>query len=164
MSLERAAAYLRQFGREGEILEFPVSSATVELAAQALHCEPALIAKTLSFMGPNGPQLIVLAGDKKLDNKKYKALFQQKAKMLHGDEVESLIGHAIGGVCPFGVNEGIEVYLDSTLQRFDYVYPACGSSNSAIKLTPQELLELSKANGFIDIAKEEAPASNAPAA
>lgn len=156
MSIERVTAYFQQYGREQDIMQFPVSSATVELAAQALHCEPALIAKTLSFMGSDGPLLIVMAGDKKLDNKKYKANFHTKAKMLKGDEVEQLIGHAIGGVCPFGINDGVKVYLDSTLKRFDYVYPACGSSNSAIKLSVAELFEFSHAQSFIDIAQEPA--------
>lgn len=154
MAIDRVKAYLAQYGREGDILEFPVSSATVELAAQALHCAPALIAKTLSFMGPEGPMLIVMAGDKRLDNKKFKANFHCKAKMLKGEEVEQLIGHAIGGVCPLGINAGVKVYLDATLQRFDYIYPACGSSNSAIKLTPDELLAYSQAQGFIDIAQD----------
>ena len=154
MSIERVKAFWAQYGREGDVLEFPVSSATVELAAQALHCEPALIAKTLSFMGPEGPLLIVLAGDKRLDNKKFKANFHCKAKMLKGKEVEQLIGHAIGGVCPFAVNEGVSVYLDATLKRFAYVYPACGSANSAIKLTPDELLSYSHAQGFIDITQD----------
>lgn len=156
MAIERVRDYFRPLGREQEIMEFPVSSATVELAAQALHCEPALIAKTLSFMGPDGPLLIVMAGDKKLDNKKFKANFHYKAKMLKGDEVETLIGHAIGGVCPFGINEGVTVYLDATLRCFDYVYPACGSSNSAIKLTPDELMTYAHALGFIDIAQDPA--------
>lgn len=155
MSLERAQDYLKQFGRDGDILQFDVSSATVELAAKALNCGPELIAKTLSFMTANGPILIVLAGDKKLDNHKFKENFHQKAKMLKADEVESLIGHGVGGVCPFGINEGIKVYLDESMKRFEHVYPACGSSNSAIKLTPDELLTLSKAEGFINIAKEE---------
>lgn len=154
MSIERVTAYFQQYGREQDILQFPVSSATVELAAQALNCAPERIAKTLSFMGSDGPLLIVLAGDKKLDNKKFKANFHTKAKMLKGDEVEQLIGHAIGGVCPFGINEGVKVYLDESLQRFDYVYPACGSANSAIKLTPVELWEYSHAQSFIDIAQD----------
>lgn len=154
MSIERVKAFWAQYGREGDVLEFPVSSATVELAAQALHCEPALIAKTLSFMGPDGPLLIVMAGDKRLDNKKFKVNFHCKAKMLKGEEVEQLTGHAIGGVCPFAINEGVTVYLDDTLKRFSFVYPACGSANSAIKLTPDELLEYSHAQGFIDIAQD----------
>lgn len=154
MSIERVKAFWAQYGREGDVLEFPVSSATVELAAQALHCEPALIAKTLSFMGPDGPLLIVMAGDKRLDNKKFKVNFHCKAKMLKGEEVEQLTGHAIGGVCPFAINEGVTVYLDDTLKRFLFVYPACGSANSAIKLTPDELLEYSHAQGFIDIAQD----------
>ncbi len=154
MSIERVKAFWAQYGREGDVLEFPVSSATVELAAQALHCEPALIAKTLSFMGPEGPLLIVLAGDKRLDNKKFKANFHCKAKMLKGEEVEQLIGHAIGGVCPFAVNDGVSVYLDASLKRFAFVYPACGSANSAIKLTPDELLSYSHAQGFIDITQD----------
>lgn len=165
MSIERVTEYFKQFGRENDILQFPVSSATVALAAEALHCAPALIAKTLSFKGPEGPILIVMTGDRKLDNKKYKQVFHTKAVMLHGDEVEELVGHAIGGVCPFAIQEGVKVYLDEGIKQFEYVYPACGSANSAIKLTPDELFQYSHAESYVDVSKELEPvAANAPAA
>lgn len=129
-----------------KIQEFDVSSATVELAAKALNTEPEKIAKSLTFMCNDSAIMIVLAGDKKIDNSKYKAEFNSKAKMLTADEVEDLIGHAVGGVCPFGINEGVKVYLDVSLKRFDFLFPACGSSNSAIKLS---LAELEKCSGYI---------------
>ena len=135
------------------MLEFPVSSATVELAAQALGCEPGRIAKTLSFLVGARAVLIVAAGDAKVDNHKYKAQFGVKAKMLSADEVTELVGHAVGGVCPFAVNEGVTVYLDESLKRFDTVYPACGSSNSAIELTIPELEQYSGFAGWIDVCK-----------
>ena len=138
---------------EGRELEFPVSSATVELAAQALGCEPGRIAKTLSFLVGARAVLIVAAGDAKVDNHKYKAQFGVKAKMLSADEVTDLVGHAVGGVCPFAVNEGVTVYLDESLKRFDTVYPACGSSNSAIELTIPELEQYSGFAGWIDVCK-----------
>lgn len=153
MSIERATAFFKQLGREQDILQFPVSSATVALAAEALHCEMALIAKSLSFMTPEGPTIIVIAGDRKLDNKKYKQEFHTKACMLKPDEVETLIGHGIGGVCPFGINDGVSVYIDESVKRFAFVYPACGSANSAIKLTPDELFTYSKAIRYIDVSK-----------
>ena len=139
MAIERVRAFFKERGMEDKILEFEVSSATVELAAQALNCEPCRIAKTLSFMVQNAPILIVAAGDAKIDNAKYKAQFSTKAKMLSPEEVEQLVGHAVGGVCPFGINEGVTVYLDESLKRFETVFPACGSSNSAIQLTIAEL-------------------------
>ena len=139
MSIERVKAYFRQYGMEDKILEFDVSSATVELAAQALHCEPKRIAKTLSFKVGDGAILVVAAGDAKVNNGKYKAQFGTKAKMLSPDEVEEMVGHAVGGVCPFAVNEGVSVYLDESLRRFATVFPACGSANSAIELTCAEL-------------------------
>ena len=139
MSIEKVRAYFRGLGMEDRILEFPVSSATVELAAQALNCEGCRIAKTLSFMVDGAPILIVAAGDAKVDNAKYKAFFHTKAKMLSHEEAAELIGHAVGGVCPFAVNEGVSVYLDESLKRFATVFPACGSSNSAIELTIPEL-------------------------
>ena len=135
------------------MLEFEVSSATVELAAQALHCEPCRIAKTLSFHVGERIVLIVAAGDVKIDNPKYKAKFGTKAKMLSYEEAEPLIGHAVGGVCPFAVNEGVEVYLDESLKRFETVFPACGSSNSAIELTIPELEQYSKYVEWIDVCK-----------
>ena len=146
MSIDKVKEYFRNFGMEDQILEFDVSSATVELAAQAVGCEPARICKSLSFKIDERTILILTAGDAKVDNKKYKAFFSAKAKMLAPDEVIERIGHAIGGVCPFAVNEGVEVYLDESMKRFDYVYPAAGSSNSAIKLT---LPELEKYSGYI---------------
>lgn len=139
MSIEKVKEYFKQYKIEDRILEFPVSSATVELAAQALNTEPCRIAKTLSFMVADYPILIVAAGDAKVDNKKYKAYFGAKAKMLSPDEVIEKIGHAIGGVCPFAINEGVRVYLDESIKRFETIFPACGSSNSAIELTPDEL-------------------------
>ena len=131
MSLKSVKDYFRTYGIEERIQEFDVSSATVELAASALHCEPQRIAKTLSFLVEGQAVLIVAAGDAKIDNPKYKTKFGKKAKMLSPDEVEILVGHAVGGVCPFAVNEGVKVYLDISLKRFDTVFPACGSSNSA---------------------------------
>lgn len=153
MSIEKVRNYFREKGIEDRILEFDVSSATVELAAQALGCEGYRIAKTLSFHVEDRVVLIVAAGDVKIDNPKYKAQFHTKAKMLSFDETESLIGHAVGGVCPFAVNDGVEVYLDESLKRFETVFPACGSSNSAIELTIAELEELSCAKEWIDVTK-----------
>lgn len=153
MSIEKVKDYFRQYGMEGRVLEFPVSSATVELAAQALGCEPGRIAKTLSFLVGDRAVLIVAAGDAKVDNHKYKAQFGVKAKMLSAYEVTDLVGHAVGGVCPFAVNEGVTVYLDESLKRFDTVYPACGSSNSAIELTIPELERYSGFAGWIDVCK-----------
>ena len=153
MAIEKVKEYFRQYGMEQRIQEFEVSSATVELAAQALNCEPCRIAKTLSFMLEEGPILIVTAGDMKIDNGKYKALFGKKAKMLTVDEVSDLIGHAVGGVTPFGINEGIKVYLDESMKRFETVFPACGSSNSAIELTIAELEYYSKSVAWIDVCK-----------
>ena len=153
MSIERVRAYLEPLGMADKILEFPVSSATVELAAQALGCEGARIAKTLSFLVEGQPVLIVAAGDAKIDNSKYKAFFHTKAKMLTPDEAEELVGHAVGGVCPFANPEGVETYLDVSLQRFDTVFPAAGSSNSAIELTYKELEEYSHSRGWINVCK-----------
>lgn len=153
MSLERAKAYLEQYGLGERIQEFPVSSATVELAALALCCEPKRIAKTLSFLVDGQAVLIVAAGDAKIDNPAYKACFHTKAKMLTPDEVEEMVGHAVGGVCPFGVKEGVSVYLDESLRRFDTVFPACGSSNSAIELTIPELERYSGYREWVDVCK-----------
>ena len=139
MAFDIAKEHLRKAGLEDRIYEFEVSSATVELAAQAVGCEPARIAKTLSFMADQKAVLIVAAGDAKVDNHKYKEQFHTKAKMLSPDEVTELVGHSVGGVCPFGVKEGVAVYLDESLKRFDVVYPACGSASSAVKLTIPEL-------------------------
>lgn len=153
MSIDKARAYFKTFGMEDQILEFDVSSATVELAAQAVGCEPARICKSLSFKIDERTILILAAGDAKVDNKKYKGYFAAKAKMLTPEEVIERIGHAVGGVCPFGANEGIEVYLDNSMQRFEHVYPAAGSSNSAIKLTLPELEKYSNFKEWIDVCK-----------
>ena len=153
MSIEKAREYLRSCGFEDKIQEFTVSSATVELAAQALGVEGARIAKTMSFKIGEEAILIVAAGDVRIDNRKYKDKFHTKAKMLAPDEVEALIGHAIGGVCPFGINEGVTVYLDESLKRFETVFPACGSSNSAIELTIPELENLSLFSEWVDVCK-----------
>ena len=154
MSIEKVKAYFAQFGMEGRVLEFPVSSATVELAAQALHCEPCRIAKTLSFAVGDTPVLIVAAGDARIDNHKYKARFATKAKMLTPEQAARRIGHAVGGVCPFAVQPGVEVYLDASLKRFDTVFPACGSSNSAIELTIPELEQYSGYKDWVDVCKD----------
>lgn len=153
MSIERVRDYFRGYGMEERILEFDTSSATVELAAQAVGCEPARIAKTLSFKVGEEPILIVAAGDAKIDNAKYKARFHKKAQMLKGDEVTELVGHAVGGVCPFGVPESVGVYLDESLRRFETVFPAAGSANSAIELTPEELEKYSRSQEWIDVCK-----------
>ena len=154
MAIERVRAYLKKWDLDGRILEFPVSSATVELAAQAAGVIPARIAKTLSLMLPDGPVLVVTAGDMKLDNPKFKAQFHAKAKMLSFDQVEALVGHAVGDVCPFGVNDGVRTFLDVSLQRFETVFPACGSANSAIELTCAQLAETAQNfEGWIDVCK-----------
>lgn len=153
MSIEKVRAYFKEQGIEARVREFEVSSATVELAAAALSCEPCRIAKTLSFMVDGAPILIVAAGDAKVDNPRYKAQFSTKAKMLTPDEAVSLIGHAVGGVCPFAVNEGVTVYLDESLKRFDTVFPACGSSNSAIELTIAELERYARPTAWVDVCK-----------
>lgn len=153
MSVERVKEYFKQYGMEERVLEFDTSSATVELAAQALGCEPCRIAKTLSFMADDHAILIVTAGDVKIDNHKYKETFHAKAKMLSPEEAETLIGHAIGGVCPFAVNEGVEKYLDVSLKRFETVFPACGSSNSAIELTIPELEKYAGDPDWVDVGK-----------
>lgn len=152
MSLERVKEFFKTYGIENRILEFPVSSATVELAAQALNCEPARIAKTLSFSVSGKTILIVTSGDTKIDNAKYKQIFSCKAKMLSAEDVENCTGHAVGGVCPFGINPGISVYLDNSMKRFETVFPACGSSNSAIELAPDELEKYS-GGSWIDVCK-----------
>ena len=154
MSIEKVRAYFATRNMEDRILEFPVSSATVELAAQALNCEGCRIAKTLSFMVNEQPVLVVAAGDTRIDNPKFKAQFHTKAKMLSHDQAAELIGHSVGGVCPFAVNPGVEVYLDESLKRFDTVFPACGSSNSAIELTISELETHSGYTAWIDVCKD----------
>lgn len=153
MSIEKVREYFNGFGIDGRIIELNGSSATVELAAKALGTEPCRIAKSLSFMADGKPVLVVAAGDVKIDNAKYKAQFGTKAKMLTPQEVDELIGHGVGGVCPFAVNEGVAVYLDESLKRFETVFPACGSSNSAIELTIPELEKYSGYIGWIDVCK-----------
>lgn len=153
MAIERVKEYFKQYGMEERIIELQESSATVELAAQALGCEPARIAKSLSFMAGENPILIISAGDVKVDNAKYKAKFGTKAKMLTAQEAETLIGHAVGGVCPFGINDGVTVYLDESLKRFTTVFPACGSGNSAIELTIPEMEQYSGYEEWVDVCK-----------
>lgn len=153
MSIEKVKKYFEAYGVADRVREFDVSSATVELAAAALRCEPGRIAKTLSFSVVGTPILIVTAGDEKIDNQKYKAAFGVKAKMLTPDEAVSLIGHAVGGVCPFAVNDGVKIYLDCSLKRFETVFPACGSSNSAIELTIPELEEYTPDHEWVDVCK-----------
>ena len=154
MSIERVRKYLQKWNMQDRIQEFDVSSATVELAAQALNVEGARIAKTLSYLVDGAAILVVAAGDIRVDNRKFKDAFHTKAKMLTADQAAEMIGHAVGGVCPFGVNEGVKVYLDVSLKRFETVYPAAGSSNSAIELTIPELEELSGYTAWVDVAKE----------
>ena len=154
MSIEKVRAYFKPLGIEGRIREFDVSSATVELAAVAVGVEGARIAKSLSFKVEDKPIIVVVAGDAKVDNSRYKAQFHTKAKMLSHEEAETLIGHAVGGVCPFAVNEGVDVYLDESLKRFETVFPACGSSNSAIELTIPELeANCDHFQGWVDVCK-----------
>lgn len=153
MAIDKVKAYFKNYGIEDRIREFEVSSATVELAAQALQCEQQRIAKTLSFTVNGRTILIVAAGDAKIDNPKYKAQFSSKAKMLSPEETEALIGHAVGGVCPFAVNDDVEIFLDVSLKRFETVFPACGSSNSAIELTISELETYSKTKNWVDVCK-----------
>ena len=153
MSIEKARAYLAQFGVDGRIQEFDESSATVELAAHALGVEPERIAKTLSFKAEDGCFLVVAAGDARVDNRKFKDCFGIKAKMLTADEVLDLVGHPVGGVCPFGINDNVPVCLDASLRRFETVFPAVGSGNSAIELTLEELYTFSKAIDWVDVCK-----------
>ncbi|HHV59820.1 MAG TPA: YbaK/EbsC family protein [Clostridiaceae bacterium] len=154
MSVDKVREYLKQWNADKKVLEFDVSSATVELAAQALNCKPERIAKSISFKAEeDGCILIVAAGDAKIDNSKFKAFFKTKARMLTPDEVKELTGHEVGGVCPFAVNESVRVYLDVSLKRFGTVFPACGSSNSAIELTLEELERYSKSLAWVDVCK-----------
>ena len=153
MSIEKGRAYFRQFGMEDRVREFDVSSATVELAALALGVEGARIAKTLSFKKDDSCILILAAGDASIDNHKFKEKFHMKAKMLAPEEVLSIVGHPVGGVCPFGINDGIDVYLDESLKRFETVFPAVGSANSAIELNLDELYKYSNAIEWIDVCK-----------
>ena len=154
MAIDQVKAYFHSLGMEDRVREFSVSSATVELAAQALDCEPCRIAKSLSFLADGQPILVVAAGDAKVDNAKYKACFGVKAKMMRPEETEALIGHAVGGVCPFALKEGVRVYLDASLRRFDTVFPACGSANSAIELTIPELEKCAQGfTAWVDVCK-----------
>lgn len=153
MSIERARAHLARHGLEDRIMEFDQSSATVELAAAAVGCEPARIAKTLSFEVAGVVALIVFAGDARINNQKFKATFHTKPRMLPASSAEERIGHAVGGVCPFGVNEGVRVYLDESLRRFDVVYPAGGNAASAVRLTPEELEACVDGATWIDVSK-----------
>jgi prolyl-tRNA editing enzyme YbaK/EbsC (Cys-tRNA(Pro) deacylase) len=154
MAIDKVKEYFKPLHMEDHILEFDVSSATVELAAEALHCEGKRIAKTMSFLVGEQPILIVTAGDTKIDNAKYRHFFGSKAKMIPGEEVEAIIGHAIGGVCPFAINENVKVYLDESLKRFQTVFPAAGSSNSAIELTIPELEKYSNFLQWVDVCKD----------
>lgn len=153
MSIEKVKNYFKNFGIEDRIIEFDTSSATVELAVAALHCQPERIAKSLSFMLRDKIVIVVTAGDVKVDNKKFKEFFGTKAKMVDKDRVEELIGHKVGGVCPFGIKDNVDVYLDESLKRFETVFPACGSSNSAIEVTLDELEKYSKYKEWIDVTK-----------
>lgn len=153
MSLIKVKEYLKKYGKDEEIVEFDESSATVAEAAQAIGCGEADIAKTLSFMVDGNPILIVMAGDKRCDNHKYKEFFHEKAHMIPREDLVELVGHEAGGVCPFGVNEGVIIYLDESLKEHEFVYPACGSCNSAIKLSINELEKLSNFNKWIDVTK-----------
>ncbi len=154
MAIDKVKEYFRQYNMDDKIQEFEVSSATVELAAQALGCEGKRIAKSLSFLVDDKAILVVAAGDAKIDNPKYKATFSCKAKMLSYEQVEEYIGHAVGGVCPFAIPDSVTVYLDESLKRFETVFPACGSSNSAIELTIPELEKYSNCQGWIDVCKD----------
>lgn len=153
MSVEKVKQFFRDRGMAERILEFTLSSATVELAARALNCKACRIAKTLSFRVENRVILIVSAGDTKIDNGKYKSHFGTKAKMLSHDETEPLVGYAVGGICPFAVNEGVDIYLDRSLKRFETVFPACGSANSAIELSIPELEKCTDCKGWVDVCR-----------
>lgn len=156
MALDKAKEYLKKFNLDGEVIEHQVSTATVPLAAQAIGCTDGEIAKSLTFKDKDeNAIMIVVAGDTRIDNKKFKAEFKYKAKMLSAEEVNEKIGHEIGGVCPFGINEDVKVYLDKSLQKYEIVYPACGAENATIKLSVEELFKLSNAIKWVDIAKED---------
>ena len=153
MSWESVQDYLKQYGADGRMIAFSVSSATVELAAQALNVEPARIAKTLTFRHQGGCVVVVFAGDARVDNNLFKSFFHEKAAMLTSEQVESLTGHPVGGVCPFALKPGVPVYLDESLRRFKTVFPAAGTPSSAIELTPDELFRFSGAEGWICVSK-----------
>lgn len=154
MSLQRVKEYLKEYKMDKDIIEFEVSSATVELAAKALNCKESDIAKTLSFIVEEKPIVIVVAGDKKIDNAKFKQEFHTKAKMIPFDDVEKLVGHEVGGVCPFGVNEDVTIYLDKSLKEHEYIYPACGSHNSAIKIDVDKFDKIIDVKKWVDVCKE----------
>lgn len=156
MSFDVAYAHLEKLGLAERVHTFTESTATVELAAEQLSCEPARIAKSMAFLTDEGPILVLAAGDVKIDNRKFRDAFHSKAKMIPGDLLEELVGHAPGGVCPFGVKEGVRVYLDVSLERFDIVYPACGDAASGVRLTPDELHRASGAIGRVDVTKPRA--------
>lgn len=151
--MDKVKEYLKQYDMDNKIITFDASTATVELAAKALNCEEARIAKTLSFRLSDRCIVIVTAGDKKIDNAKYKNEFGEKAKMLHYEEVLDIIGHPVGGVCPFAVNEGVEIYLDNSLKEYNTVFPACGSSHNAIEITPNNLEKVTNCKKWIDVTK-----------
>lgn len=154
MSLEKAESYLKEAGFLDHVIELKESTATVALAAEALGVEPGMIAKTMSFLQGEQPVLILTEGTAKVDNRKYKDTFHVKAKMIPFEQVEEVTGHAPGGVCPFGIKDGIEVYLDESLKRFETVYPAAGDDHSAVRLTIPELEEVSGAKGWVDVCRE----------
>lgn len=153
MSIEKVKAFFSSLGEAEKILEFPQSTATVEAAAEAVGCRPGMIAKSMTFLVEGAPLLVVLAGDVRVDNHKFKETFHKKGRMIPFTEVEAYVGHAPGGVCPFCLKEGVQVFLDVSLQRFDIVYPAAGNDHSAIRLTPEELYRLAGAERWVDIAK-----------
>ena len=153
MSIERVLSFLEQKGMADRVITFEASTATVELAAQALGVEPGHIAKTMSFLVDGAPLLVILAGDVRVDNHRFKEAFHKKGRMIPFDQVESLVGHAPGGVCPFAIKEGVPVYLDESLHRFETVYPAAGNDHRAVRLTPEELFRIIPAEGWVDIAK-----------
>jgi prolyl-tRNA editing enzyme YbaK/EbsC (Cys-tRNA(Pro) deacylase) len=154
MSVDNVRNHLKQWGRDGDIIELDTLIATVDTAARALGVEPCRIAKTLSFRDNGSALLVVAAGDARVDNSKFKSEFNTKARMLDADEVLEFTGHGVGGVCPFGLKQEIPVYLDISLKRFDYVYPACGSTTTAIRLTPDELYEYSAGKKWVDVCKD----------
>lgn len=160
MSIEKAKQYLESKGFGDRVIETEKSSATVQEAAEALGVEPGRIAKTLSFLTPDGPILILAEGTARVDNRKFKDTFHTKAKMIPGDQVEELVGHAPGGVCPFGINDGVKVYLDDSLKRYDIVYPAAGNAQSAVKLALDELEQAMAVNAWVDVCKDPAEAAN----
>lgn len=153
MSIEKVREYLRQYGKDGDVIEFTESSATVREAAADLGTEEGRIAKSMSFIIGGNPVIIVLAGDGRIDNRKFKDTFHEKARMIPPEDVEAMTGHPVGGVCPFAINDGVKVYIDVSIKRFDTVFPAAGTPSSAIELAPEELFMISRSAGWVDIAK-----------